>query len=155
VIDPFRDEVPGFAVTLYETCPLPLPLEPPVIVIQDVLVVAFHAQPLPAVTDTFAEPAVAPSVAVVGERPKVQAAASWVTVNARPATVSVPVRWLVVVFAATEYPTEPFPLPFAPDVTVIQDAELDAVQLHPEVVVTATMPVFAVAATDVPLGEIE
>jgi hypothetical protein len=32
----------------------------------------------------------------------VHAAASCVTVNVRPAIVSVPVRWLVAVFAATE-----------------------------------------------------
>ena len=49
------------------TCPLPLPLDPPVIVIHDVLVDAFHAQPLPALTETVAEPAVAPRVALTGE----------------------------------------------------------------------------------------
>jgi len=94
-------------------------------------------------------------VALTGEIPKVQATPSCVTVNVRPAIVSVPVRADVVVFAATEYPTEPEPLPLAPDVIEIHEAELEAVQLHDAAVVTATEPVVAPAATDVALGAIE
>lgn len=58
-------------------------------------------------------------------------------------------------FAETEYPTVPFPEPLAPEVTVIQDAELDAVHAHPVVVVTLTEPVDALDESDVALGEIE
>jgi hypothetical protein len=78
-----------------------------------------------------------------------------VTVNVRPAIVTVPVRWVVPVFAAIEYATVPEPLPLAPEVTVIQEAELEAVHAHPDVVDTDTDPVVAVDETDVALGEIE
>lgn len=101
-IVPLRDDVPEFVVTLYVTCPLPLPLAPAVTVIHDVLLNAVHAHPLPAVTATVAEPAVAPRVALTGERTYVQAAASCVTVNVRPAIVTVPVRAVVLVLAAIE-----------------------------------------------------
>ncbi len=47
----------------------------------------------------------------------------------------------------------PEPLPLAPDVMVIQDAELDAVQAQPLVLVTLTEPVDALAETDVAVGE--
>jgi hypothetical protein len=39
-----------------------------------------------------------------------------------------------------------------PDVIVIHDAALDAVHAHPLVVVTDTLPVVALAETDVALG---
>jgi hypothetical protein len=77
-----------------------------------------------------------------------------VTVNVRPAIVTVPVLCVVAVFAAIEYATVPDPLPLAPDVTVIQDAELDAVHAHPVVVETDTEPVADVDETDVDVGEI-
>jgi hypothetical protein len=71
---------------------LPLPLDPPVTVIHDVLVDAVQAQPLPAVTATVAEPATELSVALTGESTNVQATPSWVTVNVRPAIVTDPDR---------------------------------------------------------------
>jgi hypothetical protein len=43
------------------------------------------------------------------------------------------------VLAATENPTTPFPVPLAPEVTVIKPALLAAVQPQPEVVVTFTV----------------
>ena len=43
-------------------------------------------------------------------------------------------------------------MPFEPDVIVIQDAPLDAVQAQPDSVVTETVPVDAAADTDVALG---
>jgi hypothetical protein len=49
----------------------------------------------------------------------------------------------------------PEPVPLAPDVIVIQEAELDAVHAHPVVVVTLTEPVVALEETLVALGEIE
>ena len=43
-----------FAETLNVTAPFPLPAVPPVTVIHETLLTAFHAQPLPALT--FTEP---------------------------------------------------------------------------------------------------
>jgi hypothetical protein len=64
--------------------------------------------------------------------------------------VTVPVREEVAVFAATESETVPLPVPDAPEVTEIQDALLDAVQLQPEVAVTVAVigPPDAVADVD-------
>ena len=44
------------------------------------------------------------------------------------------------VFACTEYETVPFPLPFAPAVTLIQESLLWAVQTHPAPVTTMKSP---------------
>ncbi len=52
--------------------------------------------------------------------------------------VTVPVRELVDVFAATLSETLPLPVPDAPEVTAIQDALLDAVHVQPVVPVTPT-----------------
>jgi hypothetical protein len=50
---PVRAELPVLAATEYPTVPLPLPLDPLVIVSQDVLLLtAVQAQPVPAVTAT-------------------------------------------------------------------------------------------------------
>ena len=77
------------------------------------------------------------------------------TVNVWPAIVTEPDR-AAPVFAATLNPTEPFPLPEAPDVTVSHvGAVLTAVHEHPEPAVTATVPVLAVAATFWLVGLIE
>ena len=62
-----------------------------------------------------------------------------VTVKVLPAIVTVPVRELVVVLAATLTCTVPLPLPDVPDVTVIQDALLVDVHAQPAVAVTATL----------------
>jgi hypothetical protein len=67
VIVPFREDVPGFAETLYVICPLPLPLVALVIVIQDAESEAVHAHPLPAVTAMVPVAALEPSVALTGE----------------------------------------------------------------------------------------
>ena len=55
--------------------------------------------------------------------------------------VSVPVRLLAVLFAFTEKPTVPLPLPLAPDVTCVHPWLLTAVQVQPEGAVTFTLPV--------------
>jgi len=55
--------------------------------------------------------------------------AACVTVNARPAMVSVPVRAAPVLLAAVNV-TDPLPVPVAPDVTVIHSAALVAVHWH-------------------------
>jgi hypothetical protein len=73
-----------------------------------------------------------------------------VTVTVRPATVSVPVRDVVV--AATVKVTAPIPDPLAPAVTVIQPALLVAVheQLVPEV--TESVKVFPVEGAETLVG---
>ena len=69
--------------------------------------------------------------------------------------VAVPVRDVVAVFAATLRLTAPLPLPLAPPVMVIHGAALDAVQVHPARVVTATLSASpATAAVALP-GAIE
>jgi hypothetical protein len=66
------------------------------------------------------------------------------TVNVKPATVSVPARAAVAVLAAIEYPTLPLPLPEAPLVMVTQDTLLAAVQVAvEEAAVTVIVPVEA------------
>jgi hypothetical protein len=62
-----------------------------------------------------------------------------VTVTVWPATVSVPVRVDEPPLAATSYETVPLPDPLDPDVIVIHDALLVAVQLQPAAVVTSTL----------------
>jgi hypothetical protein len=90
------------AATLYETCPLPLPLVPPVMVIQETVLDAVHAHPVAAVTPIVPLAADAPGVAPDGESTYVHGAASCVIVVVRPATVSVPVLEFVLVLAAME-----------------------------------------------------
>ena len=51
--------------------------------------------------------------------------------------------------------TVPLPVPLAPDVTVIQDALLDAIHVHALLVDTVTVPVPAGASTFWLFGEIE
>jgi hypothetical protein len=60
-----------------------------------------------------------------------------------------------VVLAATEQFTEPLPVPLLPEVIVIQDAPLLAVQEHPLCVVTLMVPVVAPASTDALAGDME
>jgi hypothetical protein len=70
----------------------------------------------------------------------VHAAAACVTVNVMPATLSVPVRDAVAVFAVAEKFTVPLPLPDAPAVIVSQEAPLVAVHAHPVAAFTPTEP---------------
>ena len=63
-----------------------------------------------------------------------------VIVMVTPATMSVPVR-AASLSGATENAAVPLPLPFAPEVIVIQVAVVEAVQLQESVEVTATDPV--------------
>jgi hypothetical protein len=97
-----RDAVLGLAATSYETVPLPLPLAPPVNVIQVALLVAVHAQPAPAVTVTV--PLVATDVLSKADDGRIvneHGAPGCVTVKVCPATVRVPVRDAVLVFCVT------------------------------------------------------
>ena len=61
--------------------------------------------------------------------------------NVRPAIFSVPVLWVVPVFAAALKLTGPVPLPVPPLVIVIHDALLVAVHAQPVPVVTVVDPV--------------
>jgi hypothetical protein len=75
-----------------------------------------------------------------------------VTVNSRPAIVMVPER-PPPLFAATRNATAPLPLPESPDVTVIQDALLMAVQSQPAALDTVIgEPVPPAAAIDCVAG---
>lgn len=78
-----------------------MPLAPLVIVTQVAPLVAVQLQPLEVVTVTVPVPPVFGSDWLVGEIVYVQGAAGWFTVNVCPPIVNVPVRALVVVFAAT------------------------------------------------------
>jgi hypothetical protein len=62
---------------------------------------------------------------------------------------------LLAPIGATEYVTVPFPDPEAPLVIVTQSALDVAVQVHPLVAVTATLPVPPVEDTTVLVGDIE
>src|SRR5205814_4556552 len=77
-----------------------------------------------------------------------------VTVKVFPAIVSVPVRDVPAVFAATLNVTLPLPEPDAPVVTVIHVALLTAVHAQPVGAVTVVLPVPPAAATDWLVGEI-
>jgi hypothetical protein len=81
--------------------PLPLPLAPLVIVIHDAPLDAVQLHPVATVTATVPVDAVAPTDALVGEIDGVQVRPACVTANVFAAIVSVPVRALVVGFAAT------------------------------------------------------
>jgi hypothetical protein len=83
----------------------------------------------------------------------VQAAAACVTVNVVPATVNVPVRFVVTMFGATLKATPPLPVPVAPLVIVIQLALLTADQSQADPAVTALLPVPPLAGNDALVGE--
>ena len=136
---PVRVDVPVFPATVKATLPEPEPAAPAMTVIQAALLLAVHAHPAPAVTMLLPVPPSAPKAWLPGDAEYVQAAAACVTVNVAPAIVSVPVRLVVEVLAATEKAALPGPDPDAPLVTVIQDALL--VVLHAQ---------FDPAVTDVP-----
>jgi hypothetical protein len=71
-----------------------------------------------------------------------------------PAIVRKAVLPSVVVLGAAVKPTVPEPVPAAPLEIVTHDAPLVAVQLHPEVVVTLTVPLPPAADSDRLAGEI-
>ena len=79
-----------------------MPVPPALPVIHVALLVAVHAQPVPAVTVIVPVTAAEVTFADAGEIVGLQgAAACWVTVNVTAPIVSVPVRDLLEVFAAT------------------------------------------------------
>jgi hypothetical protein len=149
---PVRTAEVVFAATLKVTVPFPVPVAPPVMVIQATELVAVQLQPPLAVTATLFVIASAPIDRLVGEMLKLQAAA-WVTENVRPATTMVPVRESVLMLAATLKVTVSGPVPVLPLVRVIHGAELRAVHVQPAGAVTVTLPVVTSGPTETSVGE--
>jgi hypothetical protein len=100
-IVPVRGVVVVFAVAVYETEPLPVPLDPALIVIHASVSVAVQSQPPAAVTTTLPVPPDEGTLAAAGAIVGAHGAPAWVTVKVLPPTVSVPVRAVVVGFAVT------------------------------------------------------
>ena len=96
-----RADVVVLTAAVNPTLPEPVPLAPVKIVTHDAPLVAVQLQPAPAVTITVPLPPVADSDWLAGEIVNEHGAADWVTVNVLPPIVSVPVRGVVPVFAAT------------------------------------------------------
>jgi hypothetical protein len=111
--------------------PLPLPLAPPVTVIQAALLAAVHAHPVGVVTADDPVVAAAPADWLAGAIEYVQAAAACVTVNVCPAIVNVPVRCDAVEFGAMLNETLPLPSPLVAPTSVSHEALLVAVHAHP------------------------
>ena len=135
------------AVTVNVTGPEPVPDAPVEIEIQLADSVVVHAQVDEVVTEVDAVPPAAETVSLVGDIAYEQAAAACVTVKVAPAIVSVPVRGVVTVFAATLNDALPGPVPVAPAVTVIHVSLLTAVHPHPAAAVTVALPVPPAAGT--------
>ena len=122
-------------------------------VIHVLLLTPVQVHPLVVVTAAVCDPPAVITLCAVGAMLKLQTPA-WEIVTACPAIVSVPVRGLVELFAATVYATVPLPVPLSPLVTVIQDASLAPVQAQPVVVVTAVVNDPPAAAAGCAFGEI-
>jgi hypothetical protein len=121
---------------------------PAVIVIHAWLLTAVQPHPVGAVTSTTSVVPANTALTDTGEMVAAQGAPACVTVKVLPAIVSVPVRGVVAVFAATSKVTEPLPFPVAPVARVIHPALLVAVHAQPVAAVTETaLPVVAAAAT--------
>ena len=102
IMEPDREVGPGFAATEYFTNPLPVPDEPPVMVMKLSRLTADHEQDPGAVTLTDARETPGPNDAVVGLMDVIQEDPAWVTLNVEPAIVIVPVLIDPVLFAETE-----------------------------------------------------
>ena len=70
-----------FAATVKATVPLPVALEPLVIVTHPALLAALHAHPAALVTPTLPVPPPTANASDAADRLNEQAAAAWVTVN--------------------------------------------------------------------------
>jgi hypothetical protein len=125
-------------------------------VIHGALLVAVHAQPAPALTVTVPVAAAGDaSVELNGEIEKLHGVPGCVIVNVLPAIVSEPVLAELPVFAATVYEMLPLPVPVAPAPMVIHELLLAAVQLHPALAVTTTLPLAPIDPLNVDdVGEI-
>jgi len=127
--------------TMNVTLPLPFPGPALSTAIQATLLSASHAHAGGAVTVLLPEPPSEVNQRDVGTIENEHALAGvCVTVNVLPAMVSVPLRAVAPVCAATVNATLPAPDPAAPAVTVIHAALLVAVHVHPEAAVTVLLP---------------
>jgi hypothetical protein len=143
-----------YVPTEYPTVPLPVPEAPEVTVSHDAFDTAVRAQSL-ADAERPTDPvppvygAVIPALPSRKEHPR----PACTTVVFCPAMVTVPLRCDPLAFADTVNPTEPLPVPEAPEVIAIHATPLDAVQAHPVCVVTVAVPVSPAAPT-VPAGKL-
>ena len=80
---------------------MPLPLDPPLIVIQDALLLAVQVQPAPTVTATVPENEVAGTLDEVGEIVAMHGAPACVIVKVLPAIVRTALRGVLPALAAT------------------------------------------------------
>ena len=155
VIVPVRGRDSVLALTLYLTVAVPEPLGPEKIVIHESLDTACQRQPAAAVTSIVPLPPMLAMDADVGEIvASHDEAPACDTVNACPATVTVPVRGDDELFASTLNATVPLPVPDAPAVTVTHVTLLVAVHSQPVSAVTATEPVPPAEGTDWLVGVI-
>jgi hypothetical protein len=126
-----RGFVVVFAAAVNWTVPFPVPAAPAVMLAHVASLVAVHAhEGADAVTVTEPDAPAATTDWLVGDNEKVHdggGAAAWVTVTVCPATVSVPVRNAVPVFAVNAYVVLPVPVPLAPELMVSHDVAVDAV----------------------------
>ena len=125
-----------------------MPVAPVLTVSHVAGLVAVHVQPAVVVTVPDTVPPVAVTDCAVGETAKAHVVPFWEIVMSCPATVRLPVRGVVAVFAAATYVTGPLPLPVAPDDRVNQAAPIEALQAQPELLATDTLPLPPDAATD-------
>ena len=133
--------------------PFPLPLAPPLIEIQDALLLAVQAQPVVAVTVTVPLPPAAVAFAEGAEIVGTHGVPGWVTVKVAPAIVSVPLRLVLPGLAPAVKVTVPEPVPLAPELMVIHPALLTAVHTHPFAAVTVLLPEPPEDGTDCAIGE--
>ena len=98
VMNPLRENVVGFAATVYETVPLPEPVD--VVVTQLTELTAVQVHPVVEVTVMVPLPPVTGKFWLVGVIVKLQDIPGCVTVKIRPATVMVPLRKVAPVLAA-------------------------------------------------------
>jgi hypothetical protein len=140
-----------FAAMENVTLPLPLPLVPETIANHGTVLVAAHVQPV-VVETAIGEPAppAAPTDCDVGATDTEQFPA-WIIENCSPEIDTLPVR-VDPGLAPTENLTLPAPLPLAPDVIAIQDAEVVAFHTQPVAAFTATVPAPPAAGRDALVG---
>ena len=145
VIVPDRG-APVWAAAVNDTVPLPVPLFPPVTVIQSALLAAVHAQDAEVVTATVPEPPAPGTSALVGDSEYAQPPAC-VTVKVWPAAVIVAVRAAPVLATAAKR-TVPLPVPLAPEEIDSQSTSSVADHAHALSVRTSNDPWPPAASTD-------
>jgi len=145
---PVRAVVVPFVAVLKATVPLPEPVAPLFKVIQLTPLLAVHVHPAAAVTENDPVPPAAVAAWLAGDTVyEHEGAAPWLIVKVCPPTPMVPLRELVVLFAAALKATVPLPEPVVLLVTVIQLAPLVAVHVQPAAAATENDPVPPPAAT--------